>query len=520
MDSMEKKKGTLENAITTQMSADTIQRYGAGVKEHLVAYDGVDNESGIQMSKSLKGISQSKVNPDAKSQNLKQQAGYSAEVKATAKENAEKAIRGETNTKTVRTDDMSKQSTGNGEQIGGVNDQLFDLAEVDKNGVYIEGSASQLKFVGGTPKECAQKLLSPKYDKYRDADAKLEVPSDFYDEVKEVLAEEAEKLSKQIERAEKNGNTELANKYKERLARVKKTQANLKKSTVSNREAMWARKHPELSTAVDVVKVSHRAGMETAKNGAIIGGGVSTIRNIVAVVKGDKNPEEAVVDVVIDTGKSAVNGYVIGFGSSVLKGAMQNTSQEYIRVLSKTNLPGAIVTGVIESGKTLLKFVKGDIDGTECLVELGEKGTAGTVAGVGYAVGQAIIPIPVVGGIVGSMIGYALTSAYYNEVVQALQVGKIAEEEYYQVKAECEAAIDAIKEYRAELEVLITQYMIEHTQAFNNALSLIDKAYTAGDVEEFIKGTNHISDKLGSKPLFETKTQFDELMMSPSVIKL
>lgn len=212
----EKRIKKAETAGVVNAQTGTVRRYGSAVKEHNVALSGQDRETGQTRSRSLRSVSKSKVDPGHKKENIKQQAGYSAEIKSTARENAEKAIAGE-ETRAARTDDIPKQSDGKGGTIGGRNDQLYDLAEVDKNGIYVEGTARQLKFVGGTPEECAKKLLSKKYDKYRDADVDIEVPKDFYDKVNEELTNKASKLEKEIENAEKKGNTELASKKENSL---------------------------------------------------------------------------------------------------------------------------------------------------------------------------------------------------------------------------------------------------------------------------------------------------------------
>lgn len=62
----------------------------------------------------------------------------------------------------------------------------------------------------------------------------------------------------------------------------------MKKSHVSNKEAMEARKSPRLSTAKDIHKLSHEAGIEGAKSGALIGGGIATITNVVDIINGKK----------------------------------------------------------------------------------------------------------------------------------------------------------------------------------------------------------------------------------------
>ena len=203
----------MQTMVTSTISTSTVQRYGAAIKEHLVAYDGVDYERGTVASRSLKSVAQSKVNPNDSARNIKQQAGFSAEIKSVARANAERIINGDDTTRTIRTDDMTGQSDGHGGSIGGTNDQFYDLAEVDKNGVYIEGSGRQLKFVGNDAESCTKSLLQRDYDKYREHGVALEVPSDFYDEIIKDLDSRADKLKSQIDVAERKGDSNTASKY-------------------------------------------------------------------------------------------------------------------------------------------------------------------------------------------------------------------------------------------------------------------------------------------------------------------
>ena len=51
------------NAGLAGVAADVVSRYGAGIKEHIVAYGGMDHETGQELSRGLKKISESKVDP-------------------------------------------------------------------------------------------------------------------------------------------------------------------------------------------------------------------------------------------------------------------------------------------------------------------------------------------------------------------------------------------------------------------------------------------------------------------------
>ena len=496
------KQESIDLAAQSGAASEVVNRYGSAAKQHYVAYSGKDNEAGKTLTRGLKKTSKSKVNPEYKDQNIKQQAGFAAEDKYTARQNAEKIINKE-DTRYSRTDDL-----------GYVNDPLFDHKQIDLFGEEIAGSGEQMKFVGSSPKECLNKLASKKFKKYLDADATITVPRDYYEGIINEAEKEIASLKKQLEYAQSNGNSELAESLQQRIKKYEKIKSSVKDSGITNKEAIEARLHPKLSTAKDIAKISHRAGVEQAKWGAGIGGGISLIRNIVAVIKGDKEPKDAAMDVVKDTGTGAVASYATAFAGTAVKGAMQNAGGSYVRAISKTNVPAAIVTSTIDMGKSMKKYIKGEISGVECLSELGEKGTGHISAAMFAAVGQLAIPIPIVGAAVGSMVGYALSSAFYKELIESLKDAKIAKERRTQIEAECDEAMTMLAEYRSQAEHVINSYFQSHIQIFTSALAGMDEAVELGDINQFITASNVIQNKLGYNSSFVNMEEFDKLMES------
>lgn len=514
------KKRDVTNAGIAAGTSEIVNRYGSANKEYMVAYSGVDNETGRPLAKGLKDISNSKVNPKNADANINQQAGFAAEVMTAADENAEKIIQGKTASRTTRTDDMQKQPDGKGNTIGGANEQLYDIAEVDANGKYIEGTGRQLKYVGKNADECTKKILSKDFDKYRDKDIPIEIPSDYYDKVHENLANKIDKLEKQAQAAEKAGNNNLAKQKRKQISDIEKTKRNLKKGKMEKSDAIFAREHPKLANAEKIVKVSHRAGADAAKTSAAIGGSVSTVMNIVAVVKDDKKIEDALKDIAKDTAVSAGVGYGTGFAGSALKGVMQNSKSQLMQNVAKSNLPGVIVTSTIAFSQTIYQYFKGDIDGTQCLEQLGEQGTGMLSSALFSTIGQAVIPIPIVGGIIGGMVGYALSSACYGNLMAALKDEKLAKEERILAEKMCAEHIKLIKAYRQEMEALINDYLERHTAIFDEAFDGIKKALEIGDVDGYIASTNKITKALGKEVLFETQEECDALMQSGITIRI
>ena len=510
------KKNTYQNVILEGAATETVQRYGSAIKEHFVAYSGIDNESGEQLKKGLKQISESKLNPEYIKQNLKQQAGFSAENKYAARENARNII--SKSAERVHNTDIKGSGSYN---------ELVDHIVTDENGIVI--SEEQMKFIGNNPKELVNKLASKKFQKYFDANAKITIPKDYYEGVeidgKQVsvfteIDKSLENYHKQLEKVKANGNLEVAKKIEEKIAKYEKIRASLKNSKITNAEAMEARLYPVLSTAKDIGKISLKSGGIQAAWGAGIVGGISLIKNCVSLVKGEKTVDEAAFSVGCDTVKAGALSFATGFTGSAIKGAMQNAKNEVLRDLSKTNIAATIVTTTVETGKTLKKFMCNEISGLECLEELGEKGT-GQVSSVIFAIaGQELIPIPVVGGIIGSMVGYTLTTAFYKEILGTLKEAKLTHDERIRIEKESAEVISLMRQYRKEMNSLINRYLFNYSATFNNAFDQMYKAIKLNDIDGFISGANEITKKVNGKVHFKNFNEFDSFMGSLAPFKL
>lgn len=504
--------GSLTRMTISGASIDTVLRYGSAVKEHLAAYSGIDNDLGRQWNRGLKDFSEYKIaadpqtNPKQYYQELKAKAGYSAEVKEVARRRAEEAIAGKKPT-TVRTDDLP----------GHVNDPLYDVtSEVDSSGNPVPGSSAQVKFRGKNPSECLDILSGKDCRKYVENDCKLMVPSDFYDGVKDELAERIQSVKQQIEHLKASGNTEALAQRQAELEKLETIDRNLEKSKVSNDEAVEGYLNPEASTAKDIVKLAHQAGMQQLKMGAAIGGGMSLARNLVDVYRGKKKIGDAAKAVAIDTSASAVGAYGVAFTGAVIKGTAQNAASSYVRALAHSGLPAYVATATFEIGKTLTQFFRGKIDGAQCVEELGVKGYCMTTSAMYVAIGQVVIPIPVVGAMAGSMFGYFVGSSSYKELKDSLKMAKLAREERIRIEKECEEAIALIKECRAELQASIDKYLKGETQFFDVTFSSIKECLEIGDIDGYITGTNMMIRHLGGTPQYNSKAEFDAIMADPS----
>lgn len=143
----ESKEKKMINPITIAVAEqDLVQKHGEGASQMIQAYKGIRvNGQGVSEDfhgRSLKGISQYKTNPQYKKQNIRQQAGFSAELIDEARKNQQAILSGDA-TRTRTTDGLGK-----------INDPQNDLVKIRPDGSIIAGSGTQLKFYGHESSRC------------------------------------------------------------------------------------------------------------------------------------------------------------------------------------------------------------------------------------------------------------------------------------------------------------------------------------------------------------------------------
>ena len=367
----------------------------------------------------LKEIQEWKVHPDYEYQCNKQHAGYAAEVIGTVKENLI-AIRDETGITTVRADDLPDKFPKN--------DQYVDKVRLDASGNIIE--RVQTKFVGNDAKECLAKLKSKGFDKYfmEDKVDKVEIPKDFYDDVKSLIKEQRAGLEKQIEYLKNTeGKEDALLSRQKQLERLDAVDRKIEKSTVSSEEAMEAVKNPEAYTkklfVKDIVTNANRVGLESGMSAAGLSAFASSIDNVQKYLNGEVSALEAVEDIARDTGVAGAVGYGTGFVTSTVANTMARSSHTLISKVGGSCAPAAVVAWGVQSFDAVVDYSQGEITKEELAYELGKNAAnvaGGIVAGaaVGSVVPGAGTVVGAGAGFVASMVGCALASEAYAAAVE------------------------------------------------------------------------------------------------------
>nr|WP_025445110.1 hypothetical protein [Helicobacter pylori] len=473
----------------------------------------------------LEEISKRKINPNYIKQNINQQAGYSAEIKEQARVNAHNILAGKRE-RIVQYDDLSSEQKAQIKKLfpnyatPSKNHEIVDYISVDEKGNVIPGTLTQSKFVGKNGEECSKKLLSKDYKKYFENGAKMNVPKDYYRDIQKAADAKIKSLESQIAKQKGLGNFQKAAHLEKKLQKCKTIKAHTRPASITKKEAIEARLNPNLSTAKDVTSISHQAGMNAAQTGALIGGGVSLITNVYECIANGKDPMKAIKHTAIATLKGGVLSYCSAFASSSLGGLVQSSANRIIQSLGKGSVPAMFVGACVANATVLTRYFSGKIDGTELCKQLVKANATLISSGAMAVAGQALIPIPVVGALIGSFVGATLSETCLNALLKAREEAKLARQRRIEIEKECREIIKNLEAYQNHFKEVFEQYFHETTKFFNQSFNELERASYAGDADLAIGANNKNQEGLGQKPLFGNKQEGWELIISNKNIRM
>ncbi|GAA7745371.1 hypothetical protein HpCOL16_07900 [Helicobacter pylori] len=507
------KYNNITDATTMGSTAEESAFYASANREHFSVLD------------RLEEISKRKVNPNYTNQNINQQAGYSAEIKEQTRVNARNILAGKRE-RIVQYDDLFSEKKTQVKKLfpnyatPSKNHEIVDYISVDEKGDVIPGTLTQSKFVGRNGEECFKKLLSKDYEKYFENGAKMKIPKDFFGDFQKEANIKIKSLESRIAKQKELGDFQKAAHLEEKLQKCKTIKAHTRPASATKREAIEARLNPNLSTAKDVTRVSHQAGMNAAQTGAWIGGCVSLVTNVYECVANGKDPKKAIKHTAIATLKGGALSYVSAFASSSLGGWMQSSANRIIQSLGKGSVPAMIVGACVANATVLTRYFSGKIDGVELLKQLGKSNTTLVSSGAMAVAGQALIPIPVVGALVGGFVGAILSETCFNAFLKDREEAKLARQRRIEIEKECREFIKLLEIYQNQFKEVFERYFHETTKFFNQSFNELERASYAGDADLAIGVNNKIQERLGQKALFDNKQEGWELIISNKDIRM
>ena len=267
-------------------------------------------------------------------------------------------------------------------------------------------------------------------------------------------------------------------------------------------------------------RITKIVGLGYTKIGAAMTGAVSTIRAFVGCLTHEQLP-------VFREGTTEDSSFIVSITSAdnTFK-LLKRFSSNLVKSASNRSLPNQMVSTTANVGKVMISFIRGEITGTECIVQLGEDGFGElgaamySTASTALAKGVGSRALMVVAGAAGSTIGYMAAVAVYQELKTSLVEYQLAVEERKRIEAECAEAVVMIREYREQMIAAYEQYFTESLETFRNGVDAMDAAMIEGDINGFLGANAQIQIALGRKPQFRTQEEFDDLMLSDESFRL
>ena len=264
---------------------------------------------------------------------------------------------------------------------------------------------------------------------------------------------------------------------------------------------------------------------ESGKQAGKIGGGISASMAVLTEGASLLNGDRELADVAINTAIAGAKGYATGYTTTVLSKGISHTTTHFLggavsKSLTRSNAHVAIAAGVINSGKSMAAYIKGDINFEQLSNQINHTAITSTSSFYYGAIGQVLIPIPVVGALVGSSIGYFVGNLIYQSGLLALgdcQVVKESKQRRRQIEQMCLQVIPQIQQYRQQLEKQLEHNEVLKKQGIDFGFNLMQDSLEKIDPEMYIKGLNKIGEQFNLILPYKNFEEFDNMMTSDEV---
>ncbi|GAA9578658.1 hypothetical protein HpHA55_06240 [Helicobacter pylori] len=191
---------------------------------------------------------------------------------------------------------------------------------------------------------------------------------------------------------------------------------------------------------------------------------------------------------------------------------MQNSANKVIQSFGKSSLPAIIVGACVSNVTVFARYFSGKIDESELCKQLGRTNTSLLSGGAMALASQVLIPIPVVGALIGGFVGAALSEVFFN----ALNSKKVelARQKRIEIEKECRESIRQLEMHQNQFNEVFERYFHGTIKFFNESFDELERALYAGDADLAIGANNKIQEGLGQKALFVNKQECWEFITS------
>lgn len=473
-------------------------------RETLVQKEVIRGYRGQNGAKGHKAVAKSKIHPDYRAQNLKQQAGFNAEINMVTRDNIH-AIRSKSNIRAYRTD-----------ELGQVNDPTADIVWIDeRTGERIHQSSVQLKFRGKTGAENVKQFLSKKeFGKYQDQ--WLAIPTEQLNDAHQYLTKRINSYNEQIDRLRQRGEVEKA----QQILDKKKNAESVKSRLIdggSQSDAMNYRLRPLREHLKRSIKEAHVAGKQAAVQGAVISG-VLTTPFIAKRLQTDETYtwKEAGSDLTKAVAASTLSSYIVASTTVLIQGQLSASASVVAKQIAKTNMVGHLVTASIDLGKNSHRLATdSDYRLIDFLADTSEHITGTLSAAFLTASVKTMLPasVPSIALTIPGMVGYAAGQYIVQELIRLDQEAKLAKETRLEIEAFCLEMNEQLDTLDQELKKICEQDALD----WDNIQTMMHEIKIAGTAKEMNASIIRLAERFEIEMRLTNFEQFDEMMSDPTI---
>lgn len=265
----------------------------------------------------------------------------------------------------------------------------------------------------------------------------------------------------------------------------------------------------QVSQNASVTKERFVDGSTTAIEGSAIPLLVESVHNLYLVANGEKELDEAAKDMGKYTIDVGIAGGIMQIISTGVNNKLKDSKKKVLQKLANSNQISQVISVSLLIKDALVKYINGEIDGKGFFNEIGEKGVGLFSSGFGAVAGQALIPIPVVGAFIGSIVISTVSCGIYKEYISINEYTQKIEK----VNHIAEQALKEMEIQRNNIEEIIKQQFGEWDNQFCLGFNQIFDAIMQDHVEEIFLGLDRILSVFGENVKFKTFEEFDEFFM-------
>lgn len=267
-----------------------------------------------------------------------------------------------------------------------------------------------------------------------------------------------------------------------------------------------------LSQSVEEVKKRVGADLERAAVPLVL----ASVNALVSVTKNEKSLCEAGKDVAVQTGTMIAAFEMQKIGITVTEQAMKQSGVTILKQAAKANVVANAVAIGFMVKDSVVDWLDGKLDDGQFVEQVSRKGTLFVAETTGALIGQTVIPVPVVGAVIGSVVVsvacgciFSLMDAAKNHMARDKRnlVAKIASE----ALAEMKHQQDLLKEY-------IADDAQKWERSVREGFALIATGTLTNDVAVIAGGLDCIVTNFNRHVKFKTLEEFDEFFMDENAV--